>query len=107
QENGPMFHYLLSALLLSPLFIFKVINPLAIKTAISSLDAQESIYIAFRLVTLLFGVLTLITLIRIARKLKLNSAITLLFFALTPAWLSMSNYFKYDIAFVFWITLSV
>lgn len=106
QENGPMFHYIVSAALVSPLVAFGAIDPFAIKSAISSNDIQRAIYIAFRMVILLFGVLSLLTMIRISKILKINSALVLLLVVLTPVWLSISNYFKYDIPFVFWTLLS-
>lgn len=107
QEVGPMFNYVISAVLVSPLFIFRIINPFVITTAISALIVQAQLYMALRFITLIFGVLTLFVLVKISKIFKINSALLLALFVFTPVWLSISNYFKYDLALVFWIVLSV
>lgn len=107
QEVGPMFNYIVSAVLVSPLFLFRIINPFAITTAISALVVQEQLYIALRAITLIFGFLALVVMVRVSRILKISSILCLCLFVITPVWLSISNYFKYDIALLFWIVLSL
>lgn len=105
--NGTMFHFFLSGILLLPFIVFKIVNPFVIKNAIDAIPMQEKLFIILRLNTLFFGVLTLIFMWKIARKLKLNSFLAVALFFVTSAWLSLSNFFKYDIALTFWVVLSL
>ncbi len=107
QENGPMFNYVISGLLVSPIFLLQVVDPFSIDSAISSLDAQAKVYMAFRFVSILFGIGTIVSLILISKQLKIKPLITIMLFIFTPVWLSVSNYFKYDIAFIFWTVFSL
>ncbi len=107
SANGTMFHFLISGILLIPFYITGIINPLVITSALDSLLEQEKLFILLRLNTLFFGVLTLIMLQKIAKFLKLNSFLITLLFIFTPVWLVLSNFFKYDIALIFWIVLSL
>lgn len=107
SANGSMFHFFYSGLLLLPFIILKVVNPFAIKSAIDAIPMQQVLFIFFRLNTLFFGVLTLLLMSKIAKNLKLNTFLAVLLFFLTSAWLTLSNFFKYDIALTFWIVLSL
>ena len=106
SANGTMFHFFVSGILLIPFYITKVINPFVIKSSVDSLLDQERLFIVLRLTTLFFGILTLSILSKIAKLLKLNSSLIVILFLFTPVWLVLSNFFKYDIALTFWITLS-
>lgn len=106
--NGTIFQFLLSGIYLYPFVLFKIIDPFSVKTGISSLLMQKHLFEILRLNTLIFGVLSLLTLSSLAKRFfKINPAYPLLFFVVTPLWLSLSNYFKYDIALTFWIIASL
>ena len=105
--NGTMFHFFYSGILLIPFIALRILNPFAIKSAVDSIPMQNMLFIVFRLNTLFFGVLTLIVMSKIAKTLKLNTFLAVLLFFLTSAWLTLSNFYKYDIALIFWITLSL
>lgn len=106
--NGPMFQFLLSGLYLVPFVLFGFVNPFVITSSVSSLLEQERLFMILRLNTLMFGVLSLFVLYKMAKDhLKINPLLTIYFFAATPIWLSLSNYFKYDIALIFWILLTL
>ena len=107
SANGSMFHFFVSGILLVPFYLLKIIDPFIIKSAVDSLYEQEKLFIVLRLITLFFGVLTLVVVSKIARLLKVNYSLAVLLFFVTPVWLSLSNFFKYDIALVFWIVLSL
>lgn len=106
--NGTIFHFLLSGVYLSPFVLFKIIDPFSIKTSADSLLTQQKLFEILRLNTLIFGVLSLFVLTSIVKKhFKVNPVLPLLFFVVTPLWLSLSNYFKYDVALTFWIIVSL
>ncbi len=106
--NGTMFHFFVSGVLLAPFVLLKFVNPFAIKSSVESLDLQQNLFLALRLNTLFFGILSTILVGIIARGyFKINSFIAVFLFTITPAWLVLSGYFKYDIALIFWILLSL
>ncbi len=104
----PMFHFLLTGVLVSPFYLFGYVNPFLIDTAISSISEQHKLFVILRLTTLLFGSLSIFTVVLTGRKyFNTNAGLSALLFTVNPVWLSLSNYFKYDIALVFWITLTL
>lgn len=106
--NGTIFHWFVSGLFLSPFVLFHIIDPFVVKSAFAALEMQERIFIVLRLNTLLFGILSIVTLVYIAKKyLKINPILPTFFFIFNPIWLYQSNYFKYDIALTFWILLAI
>jgi hypothetical protein len=106
--HGSIFQFLLSGIYLIPFTILGFINPFIIHSSIDNLEMQEKLFIILRSNTLLFGILSIIILAVTAKKyLKSNSILTVLLFVGTPIWLTLSSYFKYDIALVFWIILSM
>src|SRR3989344_1333424 len=107
SANGSMFHFFYSGLLLIPFIIFRVVDPFSIKSAVDSIPVQEKLFIILRLNTLFFGLLSIITFAKIIKYLKLNLFFPISLFIFIPAWLMLSNNFKYDIALIFWITLSL
>src|SRR3989344_2945020 len=107
SANGSMFQFFVSGILLVPFYLLKIIDPFIVKSAVDSLYEQEKLFVVLRLITLFFGVLTLVVVSKIARLLKVNYSLAVLLFFVTPVWLSLSNFFKYDIALVFWIVLSL
>lgn len=107
SANGTMLNFFISGVMLVPFYLTKIINPFAIKSAVDSLVEQEKLFILLRLFTLFFGSLTLIYIAKMAKVLKIKSTLAIFMFLFTPAWLVLSNFFKYDVALTFWITLSL
>ncbi len=107
SANGPMFHFFLSGIYLSPFVLLKIVNPFTIKSAIDAINMQHLIFIILRLNTLLFGVLTLLTIYKTSKILKIKSMLPIVLLAFTPVWIMLSNNFKYDIALTFWLTFSI
>lgn len=108
SAHGPIFQFLVSGLFLAPFIILGVLNPFLIKSPLGAIYMQERLFIILRLNTLIFGVLSLIVIYLLSKKyLKINPILNVLFMVLSPVWIVLSNYFKYDIALVFWIILSI
>lgn len=106
SANGTMFHFFITGVMLAPFYLFGIIDPFAIKSSVDSIADQEKLFVVLRVTTLFFGIFTLFILSKISRLLKTNTFLTIFLFTFTPMWLVLSNFFKYDIALVFWITLS-
>jgi glycosyltransferase involved in cell wall biosynthesis len=103
--HGPLFQFLLSGAYLVPFVLSGFVQLDLLK---ENLMAQNTLFIILRTNTLLFGILSLIVISKIAKDfLKVPAFIPVLFFATTPIWLSLSNYFKYDIALIFWMLLAL
>lgn len=106
--NGTIFQFLLSGIYLSQFVLFKIIDPFVIKSSAEALFMQERIFEILRLNTLIFGILSMLVLAHLGKKyFWISPVLTLIFFTVTPLWLSLSNYFKYDIALTFWIIASL
>jgi 4-amino-4-deoxy-L-arabinose transferase-like glycosyltransferase len=106
--HGPMFQFLLTGIYLIPFYFLHIINPFLIKTAFVLPTMQQKLFLILRLNSLIFGILSIIILYKIAKQyLKVPTLFTILLFTATPIWISLSNYFKYDIALIFWILLSI
>jgi len=107
SAHGTMFQFILSGVYLIPFVVLHIVNPLAIKSSVGNLLVQERLFEVLRLNTLLFGVLSMVFLIKIVKKYFYTSPlVTLLLFTFTPVWIVLSNFFKYDIALTFWIIFS-
>lgn len=108
SANGSMLHFLLSGIYLIPLAVLGILNPFAIKSSVTSLETQQRLFEILRLNTLIFGALSIITFAYILKKyFKHNPLLASILFIFNPMWLSLSNYFKYDIALIFWILLGL
>lgn len=106
--NGTVFQFLLSGIYLSPFALLKIIDPFSIRSGVESLLMQKKLFEILRLNSLIFGILSLFTLSNLVKKyFKINPVLALIFSTVTPLWLSLSNYFKYDIALTFWIIISL
>lgn len=107
SANGSMFHFFLSGVFLVPSILLGIFNPFSIKSSVDSLEMQQNLFEILRLNTLFFGVLSMILIAYIAKKyFKFNPFWTVFLFLVNPIFLTLSNYFKYDIALIFWIILS-
>ncbi len=106
--HGSIFQFFLSGIYLIPFTVLGFVNPFAIHSSIDNFAMQERLFIIMRSNTLLFGILSVIVLSIIAKKyFNSNSILTVLVLMGTPVWLTLSNYFKYDVALIFWILLSI
>jgi hypothetical protein len=106
--HGSIFQFFLSGIYLIPFTIFGIVNPFAIHSSIGNPEMQERLFMVMRSNTLLFGILSIIALAIIAKKyLKTSSILTALLVIGTPIWLVLSSNYKYDVALIFWIILSV
>ena len=106
--HGSIFQFLLSGVYLAPFVIFRFVDPFAIHSLTGNLMMQEKLFIILRSNTLMFGILTIILLAIIIKKyFNSNPVLTAVFTIGTPIWLTLSSYFKYDVALIFWITFSV
>lgn len=108
SAHGSIFQFFLSGVYIIPFTIFGFVNPFAIQSSIDNPIMQEKLFVVMRSNTLLFGVLSLIALSVIAKKyFHSNSILAVVLFMITPIWLTLSTYFKYDVALVFWIIISI
>ena len=106
--NGSIFQFFLTGLYLLPFQLFKVIDISAIKSSVTNLEFQHTLFEVFRLNTLIFGSLSIVLISYIGKRyFKINTFITAFLFTVSPMWMMLSNYFKYDIALMFWILLSL
>jgi glycosyltransferase involved in cell wall biosynthesis len=105
SANGTMFHFLFSGFYLIPFALFKYIDPFSLQ--VDNLMMRERVFEILRIQTIFFGVLSLFTLYKTAQVVNVSKKIALVLFTFTPIWLSLSGFFKYDIALLFWILLSL
>lgn len=105
--NGTLFHFFLSGIYLTPFVVFKIVHPFSIGSAVDNLGLQQGLFQILRFNTLIFGILSIIFIGKITKSFfKANPIFSTFLFIFTPIFLSLSNYFKYDIALIFWIILS-
>lgn len=100
--HGTILHFLISGIFLAPIALL-VQSESAIK---ESLAIQQFIFVLLRLNTIFFGVLSLVVLHLILKEHFKMKFPGIFLFLLTPIWLMLSNYFKYDIGLMFWIILA-
>lgn len=108
SAHGSVFHFFLSGLYVYSLYLLKIFDPFILRTSTDNLMIWKNFFIFLRLNTLIYGVLSIVLISLISKKyLNINGALTAFLFVSTPLWLSLSNYFKYDIALIFWIILAL
>lgn len=109
SANGPIFHFLLSGFYLFFLTLIGLFDPFIINSSVANLETQNSLFVYLRLSSLFFALGSAALLIFILKKqIRVKFLyIPVILFLFSPIWISLSNYFKYDIALVFWILLSV
>jgi len=108
SANIPLFHIISTILFLVPFYVLHIINPFAIKSAVGNLVIQHTFFEVLRLHTLLYGILT-ISLIYYALKkfIGFKPLLMTCFFVISPIWIFLSNYYKYDITLSFWIVATI
>lgn len=108
SAHGTMFYFILSGIYLIPFILFGAIDPFAITSSVDFLDLQQKLFEILRLNTLIFGLLSIFFIAKITKEhLKINQNMAIILFTVSPLWLALSNYFKYDIALIFWIVASL
>lgn len=108
SANGSIFQFFLSGIYLIPFIITGLVHIFAIKSSVLNLPEQQKLFEILRLNTLIFGVLSISVFYYICKKyFKLNPLLATFLFIANPVWIMLSNYFKYDIALMFWILMSV
>jgi len=104
----PFVYPVLSSIYLIPFILLHIINPFTIKTSIGDLVQQQHLFEILRSVNIFFGAGSIILVGIIAKKyLKSNFFITIFLFTFSPILLSLTDYFKYDVGLLFFITLSL
>src|SRR3989344_4433803 len=105
--NGSIFQFFLTGIYLIPFYLLGIINPFNIKSSVTDMELQENLFIILRSNTILFGVFCILVLAYMSKKyFKLNPFLVSFLFIFNPLWLILNNYFKYDIALLFWVLLS-
>lgn len=105
SANGTMLHFILSGVYLGVLSLIKVIDPFSLQ--IDNFAMREKIFILLRTQTIIYGVLAILLFYKIASFLKASPRVATFLFTFSPIWIMLSGYFKYDIALLFWILLSI
>lgn len=104
----PFLYPVLSGLYLVPFVLLGIINPFILKSPLENLLVQKRIFEILRSVNIFFGIGSIILTAKIAKNyLRINPIVPVFFFALSPILLSLSGFFKYDVALLFFITLSL
>lgn len=100
----PFYHILSSILFLVPFYLLHIVNPLAIKYTLDNLSMQNTLFEILRLHTLFYGILSTIVIFNLLKNfIKSFPIIFIALFVFNPIWLSLTNYYKYDITLNFWI----
>ncbi len=105
SANGTMFQFILSGFYLVPFMLLKIVNPFALH--IDNPFMRERIFEVLRLQTILLGVLCIFILYKISESITVSKKLVITLFVFTPLWFALSNFFKYDIALLFWTLLSL
>lgn len=108
SAHGPVLHFFLGGIFLTPFILTGYIDPFSISSSLQNIAMQGKIFQLLRIDTLLFGIGSIIILWKtIKDNFKISPFIPVSIFAFSPIWLSLSNYFKYDIALIFWLLLTL
>lgn len=105
---GTIFFYFTTALYLIPFVLVGIIDPFAVKSSVENLIIQQRLFEVLRLSTLLYGISAIVLFNYILKKyFTKNNLVGILIFIISPLFIVSSNYFKYDVANLFWIILSM
>lgn len=105
SANGTMFHFLYTGFYLVPFTLIGYINPFELR--IDNWQMREKVFEVLRIQSIIFGVISILILYKISELINISKRITVLVFTFTPIWIMLSGYFKYDIALIFWIIMSI
>lgn len=104
----PLYHIVSSILFLIPFYVLHIINPLAIKYTLDNLPMQHTLFEILRLHTLFYGILSIIVVYKILKSfLNKFALIFTAIFVFNPIFISLTNYYKYDVTLIFWILTSL
>ncbi len=104
SANGTMFQFTTTGLYLMPFIVSDYISG---SIRIEDLVLKEKLFNLLRFNTYLYGLFSIVMLYLLLKYLKIKPAIPTYFFILSPIFIILSGYFKYDIALLFWILLSI
>ncbi len=108
SANGSIFQFLLAGIYLIPFQVLGIINLFSIRSSVLDLQMQKTLFEVLRINTLLFGLGSATIFAYIGKKFfNLNSGISAFIFVFNPVFIIISNYFKYDIALLFWILFTI
>ena len=100
----PFYHIVSSIIFLIPFYVLHIVNPLAIKSTVSNLPMQHVLFEILRLHTLFYGILSMVLIYNLLKNFIKSFASTFTaLFVFNPIWISLTNYYKYDITLSFWI----
>ena len=69
---------------------------------------QHTLFEILRFHTLFYGILSIVVVYKILKNLiKPYSSLLTAFFVFNPIWISLTNYYKYDITLIFWIVAAL
>lgn len=106
--NGMIFYFFQAGIFLIPFTLLSFIHPFAIKSSVEQLLLQHNLFIVLRLNTLGWGLVAITTCYTLLKKFTTSTRIiTLLLLITSPIFLTLSNYFKYDIALFACILISI
>lgn len=104
----PLYHIVSSIVFVLPFYLLQIVNPLAIKNTLDNIPMQHTLFIILRLHTLLYGVLSVMLLyVTFKKYVKFFPGLFALMYICTPIFLSLTNYYKYDLTLIFWIVSSM
>jgi len=103
--NGTMLHFLLSGFFLSPFTLMGFTNPAVIR--IDDYLMRERLFDLLRINTIFWGTFSIFLVYKISDYISASKKLAITLFTFTPIWLLLGGYFKYDIALIFWILLSI
>ncbi len=100
----PLYHIVSSIVFLIPFYLLHIVNPFAIKYTLDNLPMQHILFEILRLHTLFYGILSALFIYTILKKfIGIFPSIFTALFVFNPIWLSLTNYYKYDVTLTFWV----
>lgn len=104
----PLYHIISSIVFILPFYLLHLVNPLAIKNTLDNIPMQHILFIILRLHTLFYGILSIVLIFNYFKKfIKVFPILFSGLFIFTPIFISLTNYYKYDITLIFWIIATI
>ncbi len=100
----PLYHIVSSIAFLIPFYVLRLVDPLAIKYTLDNIVMQHTLFEVLRLHTLFYGILSTIVIYSLLKQFTKLAVIFVALFVFSPIWISLTNYYKYDITLIFWIS---
>lgn len=106
--NGLMWHFLLMGAYSAPFILSGIVDTSQITSAVTGLEMQQRLFVILRFSTLLFGLGSVAVLHDLMRRFfGIKSQVAQLFLLLMPGFVILSRFFKYDVALLFWIFVTI